>query len=328
MNEPLPIKNLHQFRNVLANGSGLVITDSTRPPAFHPDPVGCPHVQEHFFTSKVLRNREKNGGYFAVASLEQAREPWPDTARCPSSACSAASEAEDLLESALATATGSAEPRPRHERPSGVETMMDGWASTQRIALGGDGGVIVLRTWPAELKPQAQAVYGTRVGETVLQLVEGGGSWTAEPIPHLAFRTSRPHERFYFECPMTLRQYVESWSRPEDLAEVGQQETDAIASSLWPWLCEQGYAVGSLEQRRELDDYLERLARRRMPALLRPSILLQKRCDADEPAAFRQEVRAAVETLAQTLGESLADADREPRQNRNSPAGSAPMNKR
>jgi hypothetical protein len=303
VSEPLPIKNVQQLRAVLANGSGLVIEDSTRPRVFHPDPVGCAHVQERSFTTKVLHNRGRNGGYFAVGSFEQASAHWPDIAACRSSACSAAAESEDRLEGALAAATGSAEVRPRGEPPTGVEAMMKGWASTQRVALGEDGGAIVLRTWPAELKPQAHAVYATGIGQAILELVEGAESWTAEPSPHLAFRTSQIHERFYFECPMQLRQYVESWSRPEGLAQVGQHAPDSISSTLWPWLCGQGYAVDLPEQRRELGDYLEHLARRGMPALLRPGIVLQKRCEAVEPDALRREVAAAVAILARTLGE-------------------------
>lgn len=86
------LKTLPEFREVLTSGSALVITDSARSPGamFHPDPAGCSHVQEHSFEAKVITNAERNGSYFAVQDLREAREHWPEIPRCRSSACSSA----------------------------------------------------------------------------------------------------------------------------------------------------------------------------------------------------------------------------------------------
>lgn len=84
------ISTVAAFREALRAGAKLVITDSANGASamFHPDPVGCSHVQEHSFEQKVMENKERNGSYFAVENLLEARERWPDVPTCRSSACS------------------------------------------------------------------------------------------------------------------------------------------------------------------------------------------------------------------------------------------------
>lgn len=94
MEELLRIKTLAQFRAVVSSGTGLVITDPASKRVFHPAPADCPHIQERSFKSKVITNRERNGSYYAVASMREARERWPEIKACPSSACSSASDVE------------------------------------------------------------------------------------------------------------------------------------------------------------------------------------------------------------------------------------------
>lgn len=88
--KPMPITSLGEFRDALDSKEGIVITDAASGPRFHVDPAKCGHVQERWFESKVLANAEKNGGYFAVGTLEEARETWPDVLVCRSSACASA----------------------------------------------------------------------------------------------------------------------------------------------------------------------------------------------------------------------------------------------
>jgi hypothetical protein len=86
------IKALAQFRLVLESGSGLVITDGTNKRVFHPDPEGCTHIQEYGFATKVIENHERNGAYYAVPTLGEARREWPQIEVCKSGPCSAAAK--------------------------------------------------------------------------------------------------------------------------------------------------------------------------------------------------------------------------------------------
>jgi hypothetical protein len=51
-----------------------VITDSDNPPRLHR--AGCNAIKDVNFETKVVRNRGRNGGYFQVATEEQARGRW------------------------------------------------------------------------------------------------------------------------------------------------------------------------------------------------------------------------------------------------------------
>jgi hypothetical protein len=88
VSDPIQIKTVAQLRMVLASGSGLVITDPANKRVFHSNPESCSHIQEHSFVTKVIENQEKNGSYFAVATLDEARREWPQIQACQSSSCS------------------------------------------------------------------------------------------------------------------------------------------------------------------------------------------------------------------------------------------------
>lgn len=311
---PTKVRTLSQLRAVVSSGSALVIVDAARPPALHSDPEGCVHVQEGHFITKVVENRERNGSYFVVGSLEAARRQWPQIRLCGSAACSAAAGAEvegaeegSTLEAVLRAATGLTTVRARKREPVGAEALVSGWQSTQRLALGRSEH-LVLRTWPGELKPQAAALYAGDRARRLLELA-ARSEWEAAPLPHLAYNGSQPADRFYFPCPMSIDRYVSFWSHPENLARAGGHPLESIGSDLWPWLCESGLAEpsrpGALD---ELDRFTERLRLRRADAHLRPSIEVTRTFDAsleEDPATLTREVAEAVREVAGTLQEDL-----------------------
>jgi hypothetical protein len=301
MDEPLRIRTRAQFQHIVGSGSPLVITDVADGVTFHPNPATCPYVGEDHFATKVLRNEERNGSYLVVASLAEARASWPRLKRC--GWCDLAVIDEGDLGELLTRATG-VPVRARDDGPEGVESMMDDWRTTQRVALGRRDDSLVIRSWPAKLREQARAVYGTGVGEAIVALAHGSSAWTARPNPHLAFTTSRPGERFYFDCPLSLRDYVASWSRDEDLAAIRQYEVAEVEASLWPWLCERGYARADDESEAGLARYLRTLHQRSLPPLLRPSIELEWECRGPR-GNLGAEIGEAIEILARTLGEDL-----------------------
>lgn len=316
MVEPLKIRTLAQLRTVVESGSGLVITDTTGPPVFHLAPGECDRIREGYFETKVVANGERNGSYFATPSLSAARAHWPRVSPCRSPACSAGEstasghgdEPRELLRTVLGNATGTDEVRDRTDPPAGVEALMSDWATTQRIVLGEADGPLVLCSWPAELKSQAAAVYGTNVGRQIVDLAESSDEWAAEPLPHLAFNNARRRDRFYFKCPLSLTEYVTRWSRPEDLSEVRAHPADSVRGRLWPWLCERGYADPTdPDAGPGLDHYMEALVGRRSEAHLRPSIALRKRCPSLDEQGLRADVRTGVRDLAAVLQEELPE---------------------
>jgi hypothetical protein len=315
----LKVRTMAQFRAVVSSGTALVITDIANPLVFHPDPQGCPHVQESSFATKVIENGERNGSYFAVASLAEARRRWPGIAACRSAACSSTAAEEssgtwsqsgdERLQSVLRQATGLSAVRRRREEPAGAEVKPPDWASTQRIALGNSrAGLLVLRTWPGELKTQALAFYGSERWRCLLELV-GRGEWTAIPRPHLAYNGSRPADRFYLPCSLSLDDYVRSWARPDHLDKAGGHPLEALGTELWPWLCENRYADADAPgASAERERFTEALRRRRAQAHLRPGLEVSRGCAASleqEPDALADEVRGAVQELAVALREPL-----------------------
>ena len=68
---------------------------------------------------------------------------------------------------------------------SGLYVLPDahGGRSTQRLALSGFGGGLVAALWPAELKSQAEYLYGHALATPLIAAARECG-WTAEPSPH------------------------------------------------------------------------------------------------------------------------------------------------
>lgn len=312
MVDPLRIRTPDQLWMVINSGAGLVITDTANGQTFHPQPAGCPHVQEGSFRTKVIANQGKNGGYHAADSVEQARVHWPGVTTCRSRACGgepSAGRTDDPLASALAAATGSGRVRGRSEPPVGAEALLPTWASAQRIALGDRDDQLVLCTWPGELRAQAHAFYGGDRAERVAALTERDPAWLAVPRPHLAYNGARRADRFYFRCPLSTSEYLAGWSRPEDLKAAGGHPPESVPGELWPWLCERGYAdAKDPDAEPQLERFMVSLRRRRAQAHLRPGIELRHRCEflaQSGASTLTDEVTALVRDLAVTLREPL-----------------------
>ena len=211
----------------------------------------------------------------------------------------------------LREATGLAEVRPRP--PYGAEVLLAdliGTKSTQRVALERQGDGLRLTTWPAELKGQALAFYGTTRAERTLRLDPSDG-WYVKPNPHLAFRGAlTAAQRLHTSCQLEPAEYLRQWVK-DDLEHVRAYAPEEVREELWPWLEERGYA--SSEDAGELDRFLDELGRR--PAHLRPGVRIycewrwEQAVELDE-AGLRGErsqlaglIRDAIEELLAALKE-------------------------
>jgi hypothetical protein len=76
------LKTVEEFREAMQRRESIVITDSAGN-RFHATPWACsPHVIEDNFFTKVITNGGRNGGYFAVDSLDEAEYRWPGVTKC------------------------------------------------------------------------------------------------------------------------------------------------------------------------------------------------------------------------------------------------------
>jgi hypothetical protein len=184
--------------------------------------------------------------------------------------------------------------------------------STQRILVEQQDDSLALSTFPAELKPQAKALYQTGRAQRLMDFVaEHPGAWQAMPNMQLAFRNAPVAQRLFFpDCRLDITEYVHRWSG-NDFAQVGAHRYDEIRENLWPWLRERQYA-GPQDDQRQLDAFLGRLGHR--DAHLRPGIKVRRiwpwaqAVDLDERGALVGEVRAAVTELLTALDEPLPPA--------------------
>jgi hypothetical protein len=192
--------------------------------------------------------------------------------------------------------------------PGGALLMVDaelGTKTAQRIVLEQRAEGLALRINPAELKPQAEALYRTgRVGQLTDFLARNGDTCQAKANPHLAFRNASPPQRLYPNCRLPVAEYARRWSGA-DFAQVGAHRPDQVRQGLWPWLLERQYAA----PQDDLDGFLGRLGRR--DAHLRPGIAMQRTWpwaqarEADECGMLASEVRTAVTEVLTALGEPL-----------------------
>lgn len=200
---------------------------------------------------------------------------------------------------------------PDRDYPAGAELMLDAAIETksmQRISLQQRGKGLVLQACPAELKPQAEALYRTgRVRRLVDWLARQADAWQACANPHLAFFHARPPQRLYLTCRLPVAEYARRWSGG-DFAQVGAHRREQVQRGLWPWLLDRQYAIPG----DDLDAFLRRLGRR--PAHLRPGIKIQRTwtwaqaAEADQRGMLASEVRTAVRGLLTALGEPLPPA--------------------
>jgi hypothetical protein len=208
----------------------------------------------------------------------------------------------------LREATGLAEVEPERRPPFGAAVMLDAaikTKSTQRISLHQQDGSLTLCTWPAELKPQAEALYRTGRAQRLTDFVaEHPGTWQARPTVHLAFRTASPGQRLYLHCHLEISDYIHRWSG-KDFAQIRAHHFHDIRETLWPWLRRRHYADPEDDQ--QLDAFLSRLGHR--DAHLRPGIELRRTwpwahaVDLDERRALATEIRTAVAELLTALDE-------------------------
>jgi hypothetical protein len=185
---------------------------------------------------------------------------------------------------------------------------------TQRISLQQQDDSLALSTFPAELKPQAKALYQTGRAQRLMDFVaEHPGAWQAMPNMQLAFHNAPVAQRLFPDCHLDITEYVHRWSGT-DFAQVGAHRYDEIRENLWPWLRQRQYAGPQDDQ--QLDAFLSRLGRR--DAHLRPGIVVRRiwpwapAVDLDERGALVGEVRAAVTELLTALDEPLPPAHTEP----------------
>jgi hypothetical protein len=195
----------------------------------------------------------------------------------------------------------------------GAAVMLDtavGTISTQRISLQQQGNGLALCSWPAELKPQAEALYKTGRAQRLLDfLAQRPGIWQARPNVHLAFRNAPVAQRLFLHCHLPVTDYVHRWSG-RDFEQIGAHRHSDIRGNLWPWLRERQYAAAEDDQ--YLEAFLKRLGHR--DAHLRPGIEVRRvwswadAVNADDGGALTGEVRAAVADLLTALKEPLPPA--------------------
>jgi hypothetical protein len=190
-----------------------------------------------------------------------------------------------------------------------------GSRSTQRLSLQWHREGLVLATFPAELKKQAEATYRTGRAERILDFAAAApAGWRVRPIVHLAYRFAAIPQRIYLSCDLGLNEYVRRWEG-EDFAYVGGHHCDQVRPVLWPWLLERGYA--GQKDDRQLPGFLDRLGKR--DAHLRPGIRIQRTWSRAETASLDQrgalvgELRAAITEVLGVLDEPLPPACATPR---------------
>lgn len=196
-------------------------------------------------------------------------------------------------------------------RPAiGGVVMLDsaiGTTTTQRLCLQQQGDTLILRTWLAELKPQAKSFYQTARAQSLTRfLSEPKAVWHARANVHLAFRNAAGPLRLYPHCRLQATEYIQRWSG-DDFAWVGAHPRQELRSKLWPWLRSRQYA--GPEDDEQVNAFLDRLGRRDVH--LRPSLELTRfwpwgeAVELDGRGALTGDVRSAVASLLSALGESL-----------------------
>jgi HKD family nuclease len=186
-----------------------------------------------------------------------------------------------------------------------------GTTSIQRAGLEVWGDRLVLAVWPAELKEQAHAFYGTGRAESLLVFLDQQDAWVASPTPHLGFHLSDRRQRLYLTPRVDLREYVRRWSH-EDLDHAGGHPRATLRADLWPWLIERGYA--STADADGLPRF-ERSLGRRSHAHLRPGVQVRREWPLtvaeamDESGRLVAAIRDALQAVLGALHEpSLASS--------------------
>ena len=182
-----------------------------------------------------------------------------------------------------------------------------GTVTTQRLSLRAQVEGLALCTWPAELKPQATAMYQAgRVSRLVKFIAEDQQPWQASPNVHLAYWSAPAHNRLYLKHHCETTEYLHRWLG-DDFAHVRAHPRDRIWDDLWPWLLRRDYADHSDKSR--LTDFIPLLGNR--PALLRPGIALKRLWPWEEVEELNRnghlvsEIRSAIADVLTALDEPL-----------------------
>lgn len=127
----------------------------------------------------------------------------------------------------LREATGLNEAESTRGPVIGATLMLDaviGTRSTQRIVLQQRNDSLALVTWPAELKPKAEALYRTAKAQGLIDfLAAHPGTWQERPTVYLAFHNAPAAQRLYPHCHLA----------PPTTSAAGQERT-SIRSARTP----------------------------------------------------------------------------------------------
>lgn len=190
------------------------------------------------------------------------------------------------------------------EEPAG-HVMLEpfGVKSTQRLALADIGGTLIAGLWPAELKTQAENLYGSGRATPMIEAARERG-WTVEASPHIGFYNSGPAQRLYMQVDIDAAEYARRWEKG-DLAYVRQYAPDEVRATLWPWLKDRGYA--SDQDDGTLDAFMSRTLKRR-PAHLRPGLRMKRRWDREAVRGLdRHAIAAAIRTDVNAILEAAGE---------------------
>lgn len=187
---------------------------------------------------------------------------------------------------------------------TGTHVLLEdhGVRSMQRLAMADIGGMVVVALWPAELKAQANYLYGGGLARPMISAARGCG-WTAEPSPHLAFRNSRSQLRLYMAPRLDAVEYARRWEGG-DLKRVGAHNRADLRNNLWRWLKRRGYADDG--DNPIFEEWLGTCLGNR-PALLRAALRLKRSLPADH-AGLAEKIRAEVNTILAAAGEPELNA--------------------
>jgi hypothetical protein len=132
-----------------------------------------------------------------------------------------------------------------------------GIRSTQRLWISDIAGGVAMATWPAELAPQAQYLYGRGLGSALVAAARERG-WTVNPSPHLAYWRSPPGRRLYMRLSIAPLDYAARWEAEDALSRPGRYARENVEPDLWQWLKQKGFADDGddAELRRFLNEFL------------------------------------------------------------------------
>jgi hypothetical protein len=140
-----------------------------------------------------------------------------------------------------------------------VDLKPYGIRSTQRLWISGFAGGVAMATWPTELVPQAQYLYGRGLGSALVTAALDH-EWIVNSSPHLAYWRSSAARRLYMSPSISLFDYLARWEDEDGLGRVGRYAVENVELGPWQWLKRNGLADDGDddELRRFLDEFVPR----------------------------------------------------------------------